>query len=248
MHVLESDLQQIIFGRLTWEAIPYHDPILVATFIAVVLGGGALLGAVTYYGKWGYLWNEWFTSVDHKRIGIMYGILAIVMLLRGFADAIMMLTQKAIAFGPNEGYLPPHHFDQVFTAHGVIMIFFFAMPLITGGDELRHAAADRRPRRRLPVPEQLQLLDDRRRGDHHHAVPVRRRVRPHRMAGVSAAVGGGLQSGGGRRLLHMGTTGSRRRHDVIRDKSDRHDREDARTGHDDDEAARVHLDHALPQR
>ena len=71
----------------------------------------------------------------------------------------MMLTQKAIAFGPNEGYLPPHHFDQVFTAHGVIMIFFFAMPLITG-DELHHAAADRRPRRRLPVPEQLQFLDD----------------------------------------------------------------------------------------
>ena len=105
----DPDVQQFIFGRLTWEAIPYHDPILVVTFIAVALGGAALLGAVTYYGKWGYLWNEWFTSVDHKKIGIMYGILAIVMLLRGFADAIMMLTQKAIAFGPNEGYLPPHH-------------------------------------------------------------------------------------------------------------------------------------------
>jgi cytochrome o ubiquinol oxidase subunit I len=127
----DPDVQQFIFGRLTWEAIPYHDPILVATFIAVALGGTALMGAVTYYGKWGYLWNEWFTSVDHKKIGIMYGILAIVMLLRGFADAIMMLTQKAMAFGPNEGYLPPHHFDQIFTAHGVIMIFFFAMPLIT---------------------------------------------------------------------------------------------------------------------
>jgi len=125
------DLQQILFGRLTWESIPYHEPILIATFIAVVLGGAALVGAVTYFGKWGYLWHEWFTSVDHKRIGVMYGVLAIIMLLRGFADAIMMLTQKAIAFGPNEGYLPPHHFDQVFTAHGVIMIFFFAMPLIT---------------------------------------------------------------------------------------------------------------------
>jgi cytochrome o ubiquinol oxidase subunit I len=125
------DLQQIIFGRLTWEAVPYHEPILIVTFIVVVLGGGALVGAVTYFRQWGYLWKEWFTSVDHKRIGIMYGILAIIMLLRGFADAIMMLTQKAIAFGPNEGYLPPHHFDQVFTAHGVIMIFFFAMPLVT---------------------------------------------------------------------------------------------------------------------
>jgi cytochrome o ubiquinol oxidase subunit I len=125
------DLQQIIFGRLTWEAIPYHEPILIVTIIVVVLGGAALVGAVTYFRQWGYLWKEWFTSVDHKRIGIMYGILAIIMLLRGFADAIMMLTQKAIAFGPNEGYLPPHHFDQVFTAHGVIMIFFFAMPLVT---------------------------------------------------------------------------------------------------------------------
>ena len=125
------DLQKLIFGRLTLEAIPYQEPILVATFIAVALGGVAVLGATTYYGQWGYLWREWFTSVDHKRIGVMYGILAIIMLLRGFADAIMMLTQKALAFGPNEGYLPPHHYDQVFSAHGVIMIFFFAMPMVT---------------------------------------------------------------------------------------------------------------------
>jgi cytochrome o ubiquinol oxidase subunit I len=77
------DLQQMIFGRLSLEAIPYHEPILVATFAAVALGGLALLGAVTWFGKWGYLWREWFTSVDHKKIGIMYVILAIVMLLRG---------------------------------------------------------------------------------------------------------------------------------------------------------------------
>ena len=83
----DPDVQQFIFGRLTWEAIPYHEPILMVTFVAVALGGIALLGAVTYFGKWGYLWNEWFTSVDHKKIGIMYGILAIVMLLSGFADA-----------------------------------------------------------------------------------------------------------------------------------------------------------------
>jgi cytochrome o ubiquinol oxidase subunit I len=125
------DLQKLVFGRLTLEAIPYQEPILMATFIAVALGGIVVLGAVTYFRQWGYLWSEWFTSVDHKRIGVMYAILAIAMLLRGFADAIMMLTQKAIAFGPSEGYLPPHHFDQVFTAHGVIMIFFFAMPLVT---------------------------------------------------------------------------------------------------------------------
>ena len=125
------DLQQLIFGRLTLAAIP-HDPIIWATFALVAIGGGALLGAVTYYRQWGYLWREWFTSVDHKKIGIMYIILALVMLLRAFADAIMMITQKAIAFGPSEGYLPPHHYDQIFTAHGVIMIFFVAMPFVTG--------------------------------------------------------------------------------------------------------------------
>ena len=91
-----------------------------------------MLGAVTWYGQWGYLWREWFTSVDHKKIGIMYVILAIVMLLRGFADAIMMMTQKALAVGASEGYLPPHHYDQIFTAHGTIMIFFMAMPFVTG--------------------------------------------------------------------------------------------------------------------
>jgi cytochrome o ubiquinol oxidase subunit 1 len=125
------DLQQLILGRLTFEAIP-HDPIVLATFVVVVLGGGTVVGAVTYYGLWGWLWREWFTTIDHKKIGIMYCILAIVMLLRGFADAIMMIGQKAIAFGASDGYLPPHHYDQIFTAHGTIMIFFVAMPLITG--------------------------------------------------------------------------------------------------------------------
>ena len=126
------DLQQLIFGRLTLDSIPYEEPILVATFIVVAIAGLGVLWAITRAKAWGYLWSEWFTSIDHKKIGIMYVVLAIVMLLRGFADAIMMLAQKAIAFGPNDGYLPPHHFDQIFTAHGVIMIFFVAMPLITG--------------------------------------------------------------------------------------------------------------------
>jgi cytochrome o ubiquinol oxidase subunit 1 len=128
----DISLTQFIFGRLTLEAIPYHEPILVATFIAVALGGIAILGLITKFKLWGYLWHEWFTSVDHKKIGIMYIILAIIMLLRGFADAIMMRIQQAIAFNGNEGYLNPHHYDQIFTAHGVIMIFFVAMPFVTG--------------------------------------------------------------------------------------------------------------------
>ncbi|MBL0968346.1 MAG: cytochrome o ubiquinol oxidase subunit I [Brevundimonas sp.] len=120
-----------LFGRLTWAAIP-HDPIVLATFAVVVLGGLAVLAIITRYKLWGYLWTEWFTTVDHKKIGIMYMILGTVMLLRGFADAIMMRLQQAMAFGGSEGYLNAHHYDQIFTAHGVIMIFFVAMPFITG--------------------------------------------------------------------------------------------------------------------
>lgn len=126
------DLYKFIFGRLTLESIPYHEPILVVTFIGVVIGAIAVLGAITYFRLWGYLWKEWLTSVDHKKIGIMYIILALIMLLRGFSDALLMRTQQAIAFNGSDGYLPPHHYDQIFTAHGVIMIFFVAMPLVTG--------------------------------------------------------------------------------------------------------------------
>jgi len=126
------DLQKLLFGRLTLDAIPLHEPILLVTFAMVGLGGLVVLGGLTYFRLWGPLWRDWFTSVDHKKIGIMYIVLALVMLLRGFADALMMRAQQAMAFGDVEGYLPPHHYDQIFTAHGVIMIFFVAMPLVTG--------------------------------------------------------------------------------------------------------------------
>ena len=128
----DINLQSLIFGRLTWDALPLHEPILIVTFSVVVLGGLVLLGLITWFKLWGYLFKEWFTSVDHKKIGIMYVIFAVVMMLRGVADAVMMRTQQAIAVGSNEGFLPPHHYDQVFTAHGVIMIFFMAMPFVTG--------------------------------------------------------------------------------------------------------------------
>ncbi len=128
----DNSASSMIFGRLTLEAIPYHEPILLVTFIGVAIGGIAVVGLISYFRLWSYLWHEWFTSVDHKKIGIMYIILALVMLLRGFADAIMMRIQQAIAFNGYEGYLPPHHYDQIFTAHGVIMIFFMAMPFVTG--------------------------------------------------------------------------------------------------------------------
>src|SRR5471030_3323063 len=97
----------------------------------MVLGIGAILGWITFKRYWPYLWREWITSVDHKRIGIMYIVLAMVMLLRGFSDAIMMRAQQALAFH-SDGYLPPEHYDQIFSAHGTLMIFFVAMPFVIG--------------------------------------------------------------------------------------------------------------------
>ena len=120
-----------MFGKLTWDAIPFDQPIpLITGAIVIVLLGGVLLW-VALKGYVPYLWKEWITSVDHKRIGIMYCTLALVMLLRGFSDALMMRSQQALAFhGP--GYLPPEHYDQIFSAHGTIMIFFVAMPFVVG--------------------------------------------------------------------------------------------------------------------
>src|SRR5215470_2776277 len=121
-----------MLGRLTWAAIPFDQPIALVTGLVVVITILAVLALVTVRGWWPYLWNEWITSVDHKRIGVMYVALGLLMLVRGFADAIMMRTQQAIAIGDAQGYLPPDHYDQIFTAHGVIMIFFVAMPLVIG--------------------------------------------------------------------------------------------------------------------
>ncbi len=128
----QFDLSKLVFGRLTWDAVPLHDPILIATFALVLIGGGTLVTALTHYKVWGYLWQEWITSIDHKRIGVMYMILGFVMLMRGFSDAILMRVHQAFAFGDSAGFLPPDHYDQIFTAHGVIMIFFVAMPFVVG--------------------------------------------------------------------------------------------------------------------
>jgi cytochrome o ubiquinol oxidase subunit 1 len=120
-----------MFGKLTWQAIPFDQPIPLA---ASALVGIVLCGVLVWIALKGYvpyLWREWITSVDHKRIGIMYCLLALVMLLRGFIDALMMRSQQALAFHA-AGYLPPEHYDQIFTAHGTIMIFFVAMPMVIG--------------------------------------------------------------------------------------------------------------------
>jgi cytochrome o ubiquinol oxidase subunit 1 len=120
-----------MLGRLTLSAIPFDQPIPLIAGAVVILAVLCVVAWVILKGYLPYLWREWITSVDHKRIGIMYVILGLLMLLRGFIDAIMMRSQQAVAFQA-PGYLPPEHFDQIFSAHGTIMIFFAAMPLMIG--------------------------------------------------------------------------------------------------------------------
>jgi cytochrome o ubiquinol oxidase subunit 1 len=120
-----------MFGKLTWDAIPFDQPIPMIASGVVALAILAVLAWVVIKGYLPYLWREWITSVDHKRIGVMYTVLAMVMLLRGFSDAIMMRAQQSLAFH-GQGFLPPEHYDQVFSAHGTIMIFFVAMPFMIG--------------------------------------------------------------------------------------------------------------------
>jgi len=120
-----------MLGKLSWSAIPLDQPLPMISSGVVALGLVAVLAWVVIKGHLPYLWREWITSVDHKRIGVMYTLLAMVMLLRGFTDAIMMRLQQSLAFH-SQGFLPPEHYDQVFSAHGTIMIFFVAMPFMIG--------------------------------------------------------------------------------------------------------------------
>jgi cytochrome o ubiquinol oxidase subunit 1 len=120
-----------MLGKLSWAAIPLDQPIPLCAggLVGLVIFG--VLVWITLKGWVPYLWREWITSVDHKRIGVMYTLLAMVMLLRGFTDAIMMRSQQALAF-QSQGYLPPEHYDQIFSAHGTLMILFVAMPFMIG--------------------------------------------------------------------------------------------------------------------
>jgi cytochrome o ubiquinol oxidase subunit 1 len=119
-------------GKLTLAAIPIHEPLAMAASLFIIIGFLGFFGLVTWKRWWPYLWREWLTSVDHKRIGIMYLLLGLILLLRGFIDALMMRSQLAFAAAGAPGFLPPEHYDQIFSAHGTIMIFFVAMPFTVG--------------------------------------------------------------------------------------------------------------------
>ena len=138
-----SDIWNVVFGRLGWDALPFweavRDPTTFNIINGIIAGGAAgmvvlgVLGAVilvTWLGKWKYLWSEWLTSPDHKKIGIMFIVIAMVMLSRAIIEAAFMRAQQAV--GLDGGFLSPEHFGEFFTTHGTIMIFFMAMPFLTG--------------------------------------------------------------------------------------------------------------------
>src|SRR6202162_3078816 len=118
-----------MMGRLSWAAIPFDQPVVMIASGTVGFVIFCVLALVTVKGWWPYLWREWITSVDHKRIGVMYIGLALLMLVRGFSDAMLMRSQLALAAGHAHGFLPPEHYDQIFSAHGSIMIFFLPLQL-----------------------------------------------------------------------------------------------------------------------
>jgi cytochrome o ubiquinol oxidase subunit 1 len=120
-----------LFGNLSADALPFYSPIAASAAGLVVAGALAVVGLITWKGRWTYLWTEWFTSVDHKRIGIMYVAVSLIMLSRGVIEAVMLRLQQVVGFA-SSGYLPPEHFSQLFSTHGTIMIFFVAMPFLTG--------------------------------------------------------------------------------------------------------------------
>lgn len=120
-----------MFGRLTWDAFK-HNPIETGAGLSMLLGLIAVSILLTYFKRWKWIWKEWITSLDPKRIGVMYLVVAFIMLFKGLMDAVMMRAQQVLSVGESQGYLTADHFQQVFTAHGTTMIFFVAMGLVFG--------------------------------------------------------------------------------------------------------------------
>ena len=129
-----------LIGMIDWHAFAFvrawqkpdlNEGIAAAAAGLVVIGAAVTAGSITWSRKWRYLWSEWLTSVDHKKIGIMYVVLALVMLTRALIEAVLMRTQQAVAIN-QAGVVSPEHFGELFSTHGSIMIFFMAMPFLIG--------------------------------------------------------------------------------------------------------------------
>jgi cytochrome o ubiquinol oxidase subunit 1 len=120
-----------LLGRLSWHALQ-HNAVTMGGVAGMSLGALVIIGLLTYFKRWKWLWREWLTSTDPKKIGVMYITFALVMLVRGLSDALLLRTQQATSAGASHGVLSSAQFQQIFSAHGTIMIFFVAMGLIFG--------------------------------------------------------------------------------------------------------------------
>jgi cytochrome o ubiquinol oxidase subunit 1 len=137
---MSGEVWPAILGRFEWRSLAFvrawenpslNEIIGAGAAAMVVIGVIGVIVLITALGKWRYLWREWATSLDHKRIGIMYVVLAFVMLSRALIEAVLMRVQQATAIDA-PGIVAPDHFAQLFSTHGSIMIFFMAMPFLTG--------------------------------------------------------------------------------------------------------------------
>jgi cytochrome o ubiquinol oxidase subunit 1 len=195
----------ILFGRLTWDSLVFvrawRDP-TISEIIGGMAGGIAVLGAVflfglvTILGKWRYFWTEWLTSLDHKKIGIMYIFFAAIMMSRALIEAVLMRVQQAVAIN-NPGLVAPDHFAQLFSTHGTIMVFFVGMPLLTG---LINFAMPLQ----IGSRERHQPVADGGRRDHDDGLARAGRVLDRRVERLSALYGACFQRRRRARLLDLG--------------------------------------------
>ncbi|MCE2983944.1 MAG: cbb3-type cytochrome c oxidase subunit I, partial [Parachlamydia sp.] len=118
-----------MFGRLTVEAFKHEGSQDFAVLLSLITGA-FLIGLITYLKRWKWLWSDWLTTVDHKKIGILYMVVVLMMFLKGLTDALMMRLQQALAVGDAQGFISPGHFQEIFSAHGTTMIFFVAMGFV----------------------------------------------------------------------------------------------------------------------
>ena len=236
-----------MLGRLTIDALPFYSWIAFGGALVTVGGALAVVAGITWFGLWRYLWNEWLTSVDHKRIGIMYVTLAMIMLMRGFVDAMMMRSQQAIALN-SDGYLPPEHFDQIFSSARHHHDLLHGDAVSDRTDQYRGSAADRRARRRLPVHELGEPLAHHGRRRAGHGVAGDRQVLDRGLDRIPAVLRLGIQPGRRGRLLAVGDPDQRHRLDADRHQFHRDHHQAARARHDVHAHAAVHLDRPVLQR
>ena len=159
-----------MFGKLTLSAIPYDNMITISAVVGSVLLGLVIMGLITYYRKWTYLYQEWLTSLDHKKIGIMYIILALVMLLRGFSDAILMRGSAGRGRGRLPGLSGPGALQSDIQRPRLDHDRLHGHAVSGRVDEYRRAPANRGPRCRLSLYEFAQSLANHRRGDAGHGI------------------------------------------------------------------------------